>query len=307
MANLNDFYISSFKQTKFVSLRTMPFLLIDICHSPGFADGWSTISDTFCYCWIADRHFWNFSAKVWSRTSWESNLIVQTDARLAVAWPRAIFWISRAFLSCFIGFLAYGRIDSCSSIQQLFLYNIFLSSRSEVGSGIRIALRWEIWSEKGWSVTRKWKTWAALRWYVALIGEFDFETRKHLLQSQNRYLTSTKWLQTLHIAALWPPQSTMVCQTSSNNFCLFVKIGPNILLSASVWLPVLFSRALRRWYGPTAMICDSYLKNQSAGCYWHHKWTREQAGDPKMENLLIESHPSPVLVNYTSGSILVWL
>ena len=110
-----------------------------------------------------------------------------------------------------------------------------------------------------------------------------------------------------NIAALWPPQSTMVCQASSNDFCLFVKIGPNILLSASVWLPVLFSRALRRWYGPTAMICDSYLKNQSAGCYWHHKWTREQAGDPEMENLLIESHPSPVLVNYTSGSILVWL
>ena len=103
------------------------------------------------------------------------------------------------------------------------------------------------------------------------------------------------------------PQSTMVCQTSCNHFCLFIKIGPNILLSASVWLPELFSRALRRWYGPTAMICDSYLKNQSAGCYWHHKWTREQAGDPKMENLLIESHPSPVLVNYTSGSILVWL
>ena len=146
-----------------------------------------------------------------------------------------------------------------------------------------------IW--KRWSVTQKWKTWAALRWYVALIGEFDFETRKHLLQSQNRYLTSTKWLQTLHIAALWPPQSTMVYQTSSNNFCLFVKIGPtNILLGGSVWLAELFSRILRRWYGPTAMICDSYLKNQSAGCYWHHKWTREQAGDPKMENLLIESH-----------------
>ena len=86
------------------------------------------------------------------------------------------------------------------------------------------------------------------------------------------------------------PQSTMVCQTSSNNLCPFVKIGPNILLSASVWLPVLFSRILRRWYGPTAMICDSYLKNQSAGCYWHHKWTREQAGDPEMENLLIETH-----------------
>ena len=146
MANLNYFYISSFKQTKFVSLRTMPFLLIDICHSPGFADGWSTISDTFCYCWIADRHFWNFSAKVWSRTGWESNLIVQTDARLAVAWPRAIFWIWGAFLSCFIGFLVDDTIDNRSSFQ---LCNIFLSSPSEVGSGIRIALRWEIWSEKG--------------------------------------------------------------------------------------------------------------------------------------------------------------